>query len=164
MRYSLAAIQACAEEVERQGDGPMHVSGLINAVDFAFQNSTFNFVQNGSGGRQLFLQQINELVELHDTDGSYRIKPVTFIHGGQAVHYDVINDAMHNLMMAFGDLTAEEWTKELLTIHPWADGNGRVAFVVWNVFFNQANFSDNCITHLSPTPDFFSKFLTLSSG
>ena len=71
--------------------------------------------------------------------GRYRITPVTFRDGGHAANHQNIPRLMTNLFKAINSVPedfrphfANDLTQEFLAIHPYSDGNGRVASLLWN--------------------------------
>ncbi len=66
----------------------------------------------------------------------YRTIPVTFASGGNATNYQVIPGAMLrlgiNTPQKFDFNGWYEWIKAFLKIHPFQDGNGRIASLLFN--------------------------------
>jgi hypothetical protein len=156
MLFTTKAIREIAAEVERQGDGPEHVTGLTEAIEYAVQaRSIFMNPSATPVHREDIIQRIAALVELQSDLMLFRRHPVTFLSGGHACNWQSIYRNMDNLCDAVDDITDEQWIKEFLDIHPFADGNGRTAFVIWNVFFSRGEFAQNEVHTLAPTPNFF---------
>lgn len=67
---------------------------------------------------------------------NYRITPVTFTHGLPAMHSSTVPQAMERLLRNvperenFYDWLT--WIKHFLDIHPFEDGNGRIASLLFN--------------------------------
>lgn len=82
---------------------------------------------------------ILSLAESFGFDG-YRTTPVTFATGGQAANAQTISSAMARLISCspqtddFGEWHA--WIKAFLQIHPFQDGNGRIASLLFNWAIN----------------------------
>jgi hypothetical protein len=66
----------------------------------------------------------------------YRTVPVIFASGGHASNHQIISEAMPRLITNApekGEFSAwYHWIKAFLQIHPFADGNGRVASLLFN--------------------------------
>ncbi len=82
---------------------------------------------------------ILSLAKCFGFDG-YRTTPVTFASGGQAANAQTISSAMARLISCspqtddFGEWHA--WLKAFLQIHPFQDGNGRIASLLFNWAIN----------------------------
>lgn len=142
-RFSHRDIKMIADEVERQQATPMHVYYLANAVEFARTRMAL--------GKHQFINtamilQLGSLVL--NKDVSYRMGPAVFRQGrSEAVHPQNIEQAIFRLIRFQDEMTPEEFVKEFLLIHPFEDGNGRVAWILWNVKVDGLYF-------LEPLPEF----------
>lgn len=72
-----------------------------------------------------------------DSGGKIRRTPVTFADGGGSTSPDALPNAVKQLFNSVEDFTSSEedvryWVKEFLYCHPLTDGNGRLAFVLYN--------------------------------
>lgn len=66
------------------------------------------------------------------TRGQYRQTPVTFISGNQAANASNIPRLMNQWADNLGSMVLDERVKMFLDIHPFQDGNGRTASVLYN--------------------------------
>src|SRR5688572_16242912 len=129
--FSLADIRTIAEECAKQKSGELSVAALACAVSFA-QTALAN-------NKSLTINNIKILgnfVEPKINATGFRSLPV-FIDGKVAgVHPTSIDTALHSLCEAFNDkrIGCNELYQEFESIHPFADGNGRVGFVLYNIF------------------------------
>jgi|ETNmetMinimDraft_12_1059888.scaffolds.fasta_scaffold288604_1 hypothetical protein len=72
------------------------------------------------------------MIEPRNRNG-YRRTAVTFASGGPATPADSVGQAMEQLLRHGRHLDAKAFTYELLRVHPFEDGNGRLAACVFNV-------------------------------
>jgi Fic family protein len=63
----------------------------------------------------------------------YRVTPVSFSSLSLGLDADQIPRQMRLLIQYQDDMDANEFAKRFLDIHPFEDGNGRVASVLWNI-------------------------------
>lgn len=117
-------IQFCAEECKRQGSGEMSVYNMFNAYEYA---------------RETFLSEsmilnLGSFVEPEKNKYGYRITPVTFANGGNSANHQDIPRLMSNIIGYYHeqDITVDTFIKEFLFIHPFVDGNGRTAAILYN--------------------------------
>lgn len=78
----------------------------------------------------------------------YRQTPVSFANGSLGLNWEQIERQMSLIFIHQGSYNVDDWTKRLLDIHPFEDGNGRVASIVWNI-------KNGTILHPVPLPDFY---------
>lgn len=123
---NLEVVKYLSDEVERQGDPPSFVYHMARAwnalVIISMVKNTLN---------ETDIMEIGALVKNRDVE-RYRNTPVTFASGGHASNPAVIYRSMESLMANMGDLSPDEFAFEFLKIHPFEDGNGRVASLVRN--------------------------------
>lgn len=130
MNRNLEAIAiAAARECERQQVDEAALVRLLDAhVQASFQ------AEHGALPDLLMVLMLGAYVEPRPGRAApIRVTPVTFTDGGTAVHHEVI---MSTLERMFAYLDAEtdpdEFTKAFLDVHPFEDGNGRVAWLLRN--------------------------------
>lgn len=141
MIFPIHIVEFAATEVERQGDGPMDVPGMLRAWDWARDMIVVTHD---------YLFAMNSAIRGMDVI-RYRTTPVRFASGGSAANPAVVNDAMNRWMdfanSGEADITTE-LVKQFLDIHPFEDGNGRVAVLLWNYYHRTLN-------DPTPMPDFY---------
>jgi hypothetical protein len=129
--FSLPDIRTMAEECSRQKSGELSVANLAFGVSFARTALVSNkplTVDN--------IKIVGMFIEPEINANGFRKLPV-FIDGKIAgVHATSIDTALHSLCEAFNDkrIGCDELYQEFESIHPFADGNGRVGFVLYNIF------------------------------
>ena len=80
--------------------------------------------------------------------GRFRTTPVIFMNGGSSANAGDIPRLMENLLTHGDMLTADEFAKEFLWIHPFGDGNGRSGWVLYN-------WANKTLNNPVPLPYFF---------
>lgn len=143
-----AVVAYCAMEVERQHDGPLQVADMWRAWHHAFIRS-----RGSEHDPRPSVWDLSEMAHLIRPDKNpwahpgltYRRTPVTFnqITGPAPPAAEIVSGAVDRLWRHASDAEADELIKALLDIHPWADGNGRVASIARNWLMG---------TLLQPTP------------
>jgi hypothetical protein len=84
----------------------------------------------------------------HDL-GILRTHPVTFASGGTAVDHTLIADTLERLVDRLdAETDPAEFTKAFLDIHPFRDGNGRTAWLIFN-------WINGTLNDPLPLPDFY---------
>jgi len=135
-----AIASAAAIECERQHVGIERLWTLIRGYEYASSLSPADITM----GSIAILAGIVE----PDNGGVYRKTPVTFANGGTAANAADVVRLVSGLIVHGNDLTVDEWIKEFLWIHPFTDGNGRTAWVLYN-------FKNGTMNDPVALPDFF---------
>lgn len=120
-------VEYCADEVERQGDGPRAVGNMFRAWDY--------IVDNYAGNRYFDEDNLRKIAALVNGQGgymSYRLGPAVFNQGSPALDAQHIERQLGILFAHMLTITPDEFCKRLLEIHPFEDGNGRVASLMYN--------------------------------
>jgi Fic/DOC family len=140
---------ACVHECQRQQVGVDGVGNLLLAYAYAEANAD----RQPNEGDLLHLALLVE----PQTGGRYRRVPVTFRDGGTAVPSREIPAVTARLFQQYEQATdggvygaehIEQFVRALLLIHPFHDGNGRVAFVL-------RNWLRGSLEAPEPLPDYF---------
>lgn len=124
-----------AHECVRQQVGVSELAHLLDAYSYALRA-----VADGDLC-PIFVDvcHLGVLIEPHKNQNFFRVTPVTFADGGSSAnHQDIPRlvrqwvTAVQEFPDALGYEAIDEFVKELLWIHPFADGNGRLAWIVYN--------------------------------
>lgn len=142
VHFSLNDVCKMAEECANQRSGELSVSNLASAVAYAAREFSTSKLSVEA------IHILGKFIEPEVNIQGFRKLPV-FIDGRMAgVNPDSINNALEALCEAYNDLRMNTYDlyQEFETIHPFADGNGRVGFVLFNI--------DNITSSkgLKPTP------------
>ncbi len=132
-------LEFCAAEVHRQGDDATFVPGMVYAWNDAHYTAG-TWIETGVTHDDLF--RWNGLITKREVI-RYRTTPVYFAGGSTALNARAVPDTMDRFVGTLSDLlnadalisgmVAEQMTKWFLDIHPFEDGNGRVACIVYNL-------------------------------
>lgn len=125
MNYS-DIVEYCAIEVDRQGDGPMSVAHMFRAWEYAVARQGRTILD------EKFIRGLNGRVRGLSYDTYYRRIPVTFASGGTALDQEHIPRQMKLLLDKGRYLPYDDFVKRFLEIHPFSDGNGRTASLIYN--------------------------------
>lgn len=139
-------VQACKIEADRQHVGPIEHRALVMAYVFAKAVKDAHRGQKAQLTEQI-IQEIASLIEPVKA-AFFRTTPVTFQNGTTGINAQLIKRSLDNLLDNQDALTADEFVKEFLLIHPYQDGNGRTAFVLYN-------FLEFDMWFPRPLPDYF---------
>lgn len=120
----MQVVNYCAAECERQHTSPVSVGHMF----FAW------YLADGFTGpvRESGIFLIENAVNDRALSFGYRRTAVSFASGGRAADWQEVPRLMGNLLAAQDTLTPDEFAKEFLDIHPFEDGNGRTASLLWN--------------------------------
>ena len=127
-----------AHETERQSGTPAEEAGMHRAYEYFVNLQPFVLV----------IDDVLKAISMINGLTSYRHTPVVFRDGGPSADHETIPRLMNNLFVHGQDLSADEFTKEFLDIHPFTDGNGRVGSLIWN-------YLSGTIEDPEPMPYFF---------
>lgn len=123
----------CVSECERQQTTPSAVLGMLDAYEYAMQWVA------GIPGQRITISTICALgIRVDDRNKQgFRKGPAVFMQGGEALAPEHIGRQLDLLIEAprdrVGGLNSYEWTRRFLEIHPFQDGNGRVAAILFNL-------------------------------
>jgi len=124
---------ACAVECIRQQVGADEFSNLFAAYQNVHANP-FYFIETVGD-----IKRVAARVDPMANWDGFRNTPVTFADGGSSADWANIPRLMDNLIVEFVDymrgvshVSVDFLVKEFLWIHPFRDGNGRVAFLLQN--------------------------------
>jgi hypothetical protein len=125
----MGIVNACAIECERQQSGERSVARLLRAYNYAMQVVEPVYLRNGR------IRQSDIVVMatyIHpENHNQYRLVPVQV--GGEIISWENIQHQMQQLEDLQENMTSGELVKRFLDIHPFVDGNGRTAFVLYNL-------------------------------
>jgi hypothetical protein len=80
---------------------------------------------------------------------AWRQVPVTFRDGGEAAHHSTVSGVIVRMWAALDESTdPDEFVKAFLDVHPFKDGNGRTAWVLYNWLRGTLDAPD-------PLPDYY---------
>ena len=116
----------CAEEVRRQGDTPLHVGYMIDAM--------LDAIEHQYHGDDLSLDMIKHWARLIEpVENRKGFRTVDVVVGGVAtMRPEFIDMAMQDWIEARETLAPNVAYKTFEEIHPFMDGNGRTGKVILN--------------------------------
>lgn len=143
-------VKWCAAEVHRQKATPLHVAGMFEAWDYLFGLSAD--LNRDLGQMDLLVMERCITLSPGPRIHPWRTTPATFDNGRKAAiawqhverQMDLWLDEWNNGTI----LTAGTLTKLFLDIHPYEDGNGRLAALLWN-------WRNRTLSNPLPLPDFY---------
>jgi hypothetical protein len=116
---------ACVAECHRQDVGLDGLACLVAAYAYAVDNAY-------RLPTEVDVLHLAAVIE-PKTDGRYRTTPVTFTSGTGGAEPSTIPGAVARMFDLLDEaVDPVDFVRQLLVIHPFADGNGRVAFVLIN--------------------------------
>lgn len=161
MFMSPAVIRKAARECHKQKTGPLEVfyltDTLAHAVRFTHEPIT-----------PALLDTFAEMIEPEKNRNGVRHTPVSFDNfGSSASHHDIprlldtwcgmVSEMIVDDNVLMDAITVKKLIHEFLWIHPYKDGNGRLAFVLYNLLCGFAKFfieKEQTLMFVYPLPDF----------
>lgn len=142
-------VSVCTEEVIRQQKGYEHVGYMLKAYRMAHTWAA-------TGVPLTSYSEINVLAYIVEPSnrGDFRRTPVTFANGTTAIDAQNVPNAMTSLfrfaqvVMGGAEIDIRHFVKDFLDIHPYTDGNGRTAFLLYN-------WLRNSFDNPKPLPNFY---------
>lgn len=120
-------VKFCAEEVDRQGRGPIQVVNMVDAWLYAMR-------YHASGRRGIttdVIQECGHLTEPTKNDGGWRSCGVR-VGEHVAPHQADVPMLMSRFVFNLPKMTPAEAYLEFQQVHPFRDGNGRVGKILFN--------------------------------
>ena len=125
---------ACKIECDRQHVGEVEHKQLIEAYHYMLKQH-YNY-RTISIVDILSLSSIVEPIKAK----SLRQTPITFSNGNMGLAPELILNALNGLLANIQQLEVDEFVKEFLIIHPFQDGNGRTAFLLYNLLTHKRGY------------------------
>lgn len=123
----------CAREVDRQDGTPLEVLGMYRAWLHGKMVIRAHKHLERPEVFEADLQLLAAFIK-NVSFTSYRTVPVVFKN---YLHVNAkpqeVPRLMKDLVQQQATMRPEDFVREFLVIHPFADGNGRVASIVWNI-------------------------------
>jgi hypothetical protein len=149
----LNVVEWCGKEVFRQQESALHVHFMAKAWAYAVECSLAGISSISEGD----IRHLNGVIVGSSYDSSYRTTPVTIKRKLVGVPPRTISHAVENLVRYQDNITSDVFVKEFLDIHPFGDGNGRTAAVMYN-------WKRKTLEYPLELPDFYSRYtLTIVS-
>lgn len=140
-------VQFCAKECERQKTTPLAVANMFAAYTYALD--VYDAVEWPAIPEltERHILHIAKLVEPVVNHHGYRTTPVRFANFNFAMNAASVPRAM-SLLVEHGMNDSGSFVKEFLDIHPFGDGNGRTAAILFNMVVGDLHYPQ-------PLPDFY---------
>lgn len=128
---------ACAVECERQKVGIRELGYLLEAYQW-LSDPDPNTPRTVEGRGQDWFLILGSMIEPGKNRHGFRKVPVTFQNGGSSANASEIPRLMSQLVEHIDlyqknpDYDINDLVRQFLWIHPFADGNGRLSFILLN--------------------------------
>lgn len=153
----LNIIDWAAHEVQRQEDEPLAVYDMMVGWGYAMEAAKTRRTPNIADAMAIAMFVKPEYNGFNGRHHNFRVTPVVFKNGGTAASPSTVAMAIErhfdhiDILADSEDLIVElamVFTRNLLNIHPWRDGNGRTAVILYN-WWNKT------LADPLPLPDFY---------
>lgn len=131
-------------ECVRQQVGPIEVENLLLALDCAKTLKETRKLPSLSD-----IKTIAGIIEPKKAE-NYRTTPVVFNQGEPALKAEHIERQMKLLFNSINEMPIDDFVMRFLVIHPYVDGNGRTASILYNWLIDT-------LEHPIPLPYYFGK-------
>lgn len=153
----LNIIDWASREVQRQEDEPVAVYDMMVGWGYAMEAAKIRRSPNIADAMAIAMFVKPEYNCFNGRHHNFRVTPVVFHEGGNAVSPTMVPTATERHFNQIEVLSDSEnlivelaavFTRNLLNIHPWRDGNGRTAAILYN-WWNKT------LADPLPLPDFY---------
>lgn len=143
-------INACKIECYKQH--AMHKADFLVFTYTFVMTDSYKFTR-GYGNEEAIHVRPEQLLDMgnlvkNSKEKSFRTTPVLFDNMQHGVAPLLLVNAINQLCSNQHSLTTDEFVKEFLDIHPFTDGNGRVAFILHNL-------KNKTMDYPNPLPDYY---------